>query len=556
MNISKKIAIGVAVAFFSNFSYAQSLQEGIASIDSHKYAKAKKNFEEMVSNSASAENYFYLGNTYLTQTEPDFAKAEEYFRKGLAADNKDYLNKIGLATVKLGKGNKAAAVAEIQRIVKDSRERDPEVLFRAGQALTLFEKNSDANLAVEFLNKAIEKASRKDVPAHYYYTLGDAFRLKLTNSPQVAGDAMTAYERALPVADNKASVYTRMGTLWMQAQQWQRARQEITKAIAADPTYAPAYKALANYEIRFQQGQNATKALENYAKYADEDPDTQLEIAKLYFTNQNYANSRATLEKVFPLVQDPIKFKLRAYLNYADQNYTQAQSDLNTFITTVTDKSRIFPADRGLEGLIIAGLSKNENDESKKSAMMQEAQQKITIAKNAKDQTLDWDAELMKIRGGGADVAAANAGPTNPTIEALKRQIAANPNDVDAIVKLGAAYQEVENWNGSILTWDKMIALSPTWAYSYYAKGVSYQQLANPEMAEASYQKFIDTVLAQKPEEQAQQRETLSYAYYAVAYYNLTKNPEKARDYAAKAVQLKPDYQDAVELNNQLNSNS
>ncbi len=555
MNISKKVVLGVAVGFFANFTFAQSLQEGITSIDSHKYAQAKKNFEEMISKSASAENYFYLGNTYLTQTEPDFTKAEEYFRKGLAADSKDYLNKIGLATIKLGKGNKAAAIAEIQKIVKDSRERDPEVLFRAGQALTLFEKNNDADLAVQFLDKAIEK-SRKGVPAHYYYTLGDAFRLKLTNSPQVAGDAMTAYDKALPVAANKASVYTRMGTLWMQAQQWQKARQEITKAIAADPTYAPAYKALANYEIRFQQAANATKALENYAKYADEDPDTQLEIAKLYFTNQNYANARATLNKVFPVVQDPIKYKLRAYLDYADKNYTQAQADLNTFITTVTDKTRIYPADRGLEGLIIAGLAKDEKDEAKKSAMMQEAQQKITIAKNAKDQTLDWDAEIIKIKGGGANVAAANAGPTSPAIEALKKQIAANPNDVDAIVKLGAAYQEVQNWDAAILTWDKMIAISPTWAYSYYAKGSAYQQLSNPEMAETSYQKFINTVLAQKPEEQEQQKETLSYAYYAVAFYNLEKNPAKAKEYAAKAVQLKPDYQDAIELNKQLNSDS
>src|SRR5690606_39371176 len=103
--------------------------------------------------------------------------------------------KIGLATIKLGNGNKAAAIAEIQKIVKDSRERDPEVLFRARQALTLFEKNNDADLAVQFLDKAIEKP-RKGVPAHYYYTLGDAFRLKLTNSPQVAGDAMTEIGRA------------------------------------------------------------------------------------------------------------------------------------------------------------------------------------------------------------------------------------------------------------------------------------------------------------------------------------------------------------------------
>lgn len=554
MNLSKKIVIGAAAVFFANFTFAQSLQEGIASIDSHKYAKAKKNFEEMVSKSPSAENFFYLGNTYLSQNEPDFAKAEENFRKGLAADGKNFLNKIGLASIKLGKGDKSA-VTEIQNIVKDSKEKDAEVLFRAGEALTLFEKNNNPDLAVQFLDKAIEKAMKAGVPANYYYTLGDAFRQKLSNNPQVAGNAMTAYDKALVVAKNRASVYTRMATLWMQAQRWQLAKEKLDQAIAADPSYAPAYKALAGYEMRYQNPQKATQALINYSKYADEDPNTQLDISKLYFANQDYTNSRATLNKIFDTVQDPIKYKIRAYLDYSDGNFDQAKTDLNTFINTVTDKSRIYPADRGLEGLITAGLAMKEKDESKKNAMMIEAQQKLTIAKNAKDETMDWNTEMAKIQGGGGiSMDAVNAGPTNPTIEALKKQIAANPKDVDALVKLGSAYQEVQNWNGAIMAWDKMIAISPNWAYSYYAKGASYQQLGNDIMAENSYQKFVDTVLAQKPDEQAQQKEALSYAYFLVAYYNQTKDLVKAKDYVSKAVQLNPTYQDAIDLNKKLNN--
>jgi hypothetical protein len=58
---------------------------------------------------------------------------------------------------------------------------------------------------------------------------------------------------------------------------------------------------------------------------------------------------------------------------------------------------------------------------------MTEAQQKIAIAKAAKDETMKWDMELAKIAGGGgASQAEADAGPTNPTIEGLKKQVAAN----------------------------------------------------------------------------------------------------------------------------------
>ncbi len=96
------------------------------------------------------------------------------------------------------------------------------------------------------------------------------------------------------MARNKASVFTRMATLWMAANQWQLATDNLNKAIAVDPTYAPAYKALANYNIRYQKHDAAASNLLNYLKYADEDPVTMLEVSKLYFANGNYTESRSS----------------------------------------------------------------------------------------------------------------------------------------------------------------------------------------------------------------------------------------------------------------------
>lgn len=543
MNV-KKIAFGAAVVFFANFASAQTVQDGINSIDSDKFAQAKTNFTDMISKGPTAENYFYLGNTFLVQGEPDFAKATENFNKGIAADNKSYLNKIGLAAVKLGKGDKSA-IAEIQKIVTDSKEKDAEVLFRAAEALTLFEKNNSPDLAIQYLNKAIERAAKKEVPAHYYYTLGDAYRLK-----RIPGDAMSAYDKALPLAKNKASVYTRIGTLWMAAQQWQQAKTSIDKAIATDQTYAPAYKALAAYNIKYQENAKATQDLINYTKYADEDPYTQLEIAKLYFTNEDYANSKMILDKIFDKVDDPIKFKLRAYQLYADGNYTGAKQSIDSFISQA-EKSRVQPADQGLLGLIAAGLAKDEKDAAKKSALMAEAQQKVAIAKAAKDETLKWDMELAKIAGGGgASQAAADSGPTNPTIEGLKAKVAANSQDTDSLFKLATAYQDIKNWNGAILTWQKMSTLLPDWAPAYYSQGYSYQQAGNNDAAKIAYEKFITTV---KPADAEANKQTLAYAYFAVAYMSKDSDMAKAKDYVAKSVQLDPTYQDAVKLNAEIN---
>ncbi|AZI66750.1 hypothetical protein EIB71_03250 [Kaistella daneshvariae] len=549
MNLTKKIAFGVSVGFFTNFAFGQTLQEGINSADSHKYAQARQVFTDMIAKSATADNYFYLGNSYLTQFEPNFDKAQENFNKGLAADKKSAINKIGLASVKLGKGDKSA-IAEIKEIVKDSRERDPEILYRAAEAITMFGGAANADLAIDYLNKAVDKSAKNGTPAHYYYTLGDAYRLKLTNSPQVAGSAMTAYEKALPTAKNKASVFTRIGTLWMQAQQWQSAKENIDKAIAADPTYAPAYKAKAAYDIRYQQNALATQDLINYAKYADEDPDTQLEISKLFFTNEDYGNSKMYLDKVFDKVEDPIKYKLRAYLQYADGDYAAAKTSMDTFVSKA-EKSRVLTADIGLQGLIAAGLAEKEKDAAKKAALQTEAQQKIAIAKAAKDLTMKWDQELIKIKGGGAvNQASVDAGPTNPQIEALKKQVAAKPQDTDALFKLANAYQEAKNWNGAVHSWQKMNGLLPDWAPAYYSLGYSYQQAGQNELAKLAYEKFISTV---KPADMEANKETLSYAYFAVAYLVKDSDPAKAKEYVAKSVQLNPNYTDAVNLNNQLN---
>ena len=543
MNLTRRVVLTAAVGFFTNLTFAQSVQDGINFVDSQKYAKAKQNFTDLINqNPKDASNFFYLGNIYLTQFDPNFTEAQDSFNKGLALDPKSYLNKIGLASVKLGKGDRSA-IAEIQQIVKDSKEKDAEVLFRAGEALTLFEKNNSPDLAISYLNKAIEKAQKNGVPAHYYYSLGDAYRLK-----KDPGNAMSAYDKAEVVAKNKASVYTRKGTLWIAAQQWQQAKQNIDKAIAVDPTYAPAYKALAGFNIKYQKNAEATQNLINYTKYADEDPYTQLEIAKLYFTNEDYANAKTTLNAVFDKVNDPIKYKLRAYILYGEGDYIGAKQNMDLFISQA-DKSRVQPSDEGLQGLIAAGMAKGEKDAAKKAQLDAIAQQKIAIAKAAKDETLKWDEELAKVKG-GINSASVEQGPTSPAIEALKKKIVENPSDTDSLYKLATEYQNVQSWNGAILTWGKMISALPEWAPAYYSQGYAYQQAKNNDMAKASYEKFISLV---KPAEIEANKPSLGYAYFFVAFMEKDANPEKAKQDVAKSLEYEPTYQDAINLQKALN---
>ena len=69
----------------------------------------------------------------------------------------------------------------------------------------------------------------------------------------------------------------------------------------------------------------------------------------------------------------------------------------------------------------------------------------------------------------------------------------------------------------------------------------------------ANYQKYIDTLLTKPAAVQDQNKVTLSYAYYLVAYFAQKSDLTKAKDYVAKAIQLNPDYADAVNLSKLLN---
>lgn len=549
INIPKKVVMSAVATFVLSFASAQTVAEGINYLDSHKYAKAKEVFNQLIEKSPSAENYFYLGNAYLVQFEPNFDKAKEAFDKGISLDSKSYLNKIGLASIKMGKGQKVSAINDLNQIAKDSREKDPEVLYRIGEALSMYDNSNDPNLAITFLNKAIEKAADKDgVPAHYYYTLGDAYRM--IKDP---GNAMSAYEKASAIAKNKASVFYRMATLWMAAKQYKKAEENINKAIAIDATYAPAYKAQAEYNRTFQRPDETSKSLINYTKYADEDPSTALEIAKLYFINSNFAEAKATLDKVFDKVSDPIKYKLKAYLQYEENDYAGAKASLESYYSKV-EQSRIIPSDAGLEGLIYAGLASKEADATAKAALMQKSAEKMAVVKQANDDTLNWDVEYAKVVSGAAELKAkAEAGPTNENIENLKKQVAVNKEDTTLLFNLAQAYEAANNWEGSALVWQKMNELLPTWEPAYYSKGYAMQKGGYNQSAALAYLKYIDVVLAKPAAEQQPLQENLYGAYYNVALLLKDIDKAKALENIGKALAIKPADPNATNLQKLLN---
>jgi len=138
---------------------------------------------------------------------------------------------------------------------------------------------------------------------------------------------------------------------------------------------------------------------------------------------------------------------------------------------------------------------------------------------------------------------------TNPAIDALLKQVAAKPDDTQALVTLATAYQDAGDWNSAISTWNKITTIIPDWAPAYYSIGYANQSAKNNASAKAAYEQYITKV---KPEEVDASKQNLAYAYFFIAFQDKDTDKEKAKQYIAKSLQYDGSNQDALNLSKSL----
>ncbi len=138
---------------------------------------------------------------------------------------------------------------------------------------------------------------------------------------------------------------------------------------------------------------------------------------------------------------------------------------------------------------------------------------------------------------------------SSPEIEALQKQIAAKPDDTQALVGLATAYQNAGDYASAITTWNKITALIPDWAPAYYSIGYANQAAKNTDAAKSAYEQYIAKV---KPAEVEANKQNLAYAYFFIAFMDKDSNPEKAKQYIAKSLQYDNSNQDALTLSKSL----
>jgi tetratricopeptide (TPR) repeat protein len=282
MNGKMKSLLVAAGLLFTGMVNGQTVQQGLSQLDGDQPTKAKATMTAVVAATPTAENMYYLG--YAQVRTGDLAGAKATFEKGLVTEPKQPLNSVGLATLMLAEKNAAGAKAAFDKILLETKMKNPDVMFRIAEAYTLFEHTNDPGEAVRLIDLITEK-TKKPLTVDMNIVKGDAFLLKNDGGP-----AATAYEQSILV-NKTAKAYIRLGVVYLRGKNYQFTINSYQSAYETDSSFAPYYKRMGEYYIIFGKYKDASKLFRKYVDRAEATAPILLSTAKLLFIAKDYEGS-------------------------------------------------------------------------------------------------------------------------------------------------------------------------------------------------------------------------------------------------------------------------
>jgi predicted Zn-dependent protease len=254
------------------------------------------------------------------------------------------LNKTGIALTTYLEGKTAEAEALFEEVVKESKSKDAEILWRIGEGYTGYARvtgdvdaplypHHNAAKAIEYLDKALK---RDKTNGQIWIAMGDARALA---DPTNGGPAVTAYETAQENKTDAAIAKHRIGNVYWAGKNYNLAVDHFKAALAADSLYAPSYLQLAELYFKVNRFKEAAANMESYVRLTENPTaDMKYRSAQFDFLAKNFEQAVSKLEQIKNDVETPVKYRIlgRSYFNL--ENYEQALLNLNILQTEAPDK--------------------------------------------------------------------------------------------------------------------------------------------------------------------------------------------------------------------------
>lgn len=522
---------------------AQDVDQASKAIDAEQYEKAKSILKGILNTTpTNGKASFLLGNVYLRQSVEDSAKI--YFQKGLAAKEGANLNNIGLGQIDLDNNNITEAKANFTLATATMKKKSIEEYIFIARAY-MNASTPDYKAAIEVLNRA-KVVNPND--AQLQLALGDAFY-----GDKNQNEAYVAYRAAYGTDSSLIRAKMQSGVLLKGARAFNEAVKAYDEVIALNPNYGPVYRELAETYYLWantdgkKYTENIQKSLGFYEKYmslTDYSLSSRMRHADFLILAKDYkaleieANKMKELDKVNP--------RILRYLGYAafeNGNIDAAITALTDFTTKSTNK--IIARDyfylaqaktkkaQGPDGLIVDQAAFAEVLSNYKKAI--ELDEKIANELNAIGKAY-FTKKQYKEAASVFELAIATTTSKNFLEDNIyyglcvyteNRNKKAEELDKEAMIKADKSL-------------DVVIAATPSYLESYLYKARINNTLENDEVAQITYQKFIDLVVVKTPEEIAANKTKLIEAYNNIAAIYANTDKPKAVEYFTKTLELDP----------------
>lgn len=547
MNTFKIFSIAFLTA--TAVGQAQDVEQAKKAVDAEQFEKAKAMLKSIVqSKPENGKAAFFLGNIYLKQNIEDSAKI--FFQKGLSASEGGKFNNIGLGQIDLENGDKAAAQAKFDAVMKDMKKKDTEEYVLIAQAYMNTSK-PDYKAALELLNKA-KLVNPND--ANIKLGLGHAYYGEKNQN-----DAYAAYRDAYAADNSLIRAKMQLGVLLKGAKAYTEAIKAYDEVISLNPNYGPVYRELAETYYYWANNkpstytENIAKSLSNYEKYmslTDYSLPSRMRHADFLILAKDYkaleveANEMKKLDKVNPRI-----LRYLGYSAYENGNIDGAISALNEYIAKGT---KIIAGDYYYLGLAKVAKSVGADGKTVDAALLSEGtalikksvEQEPTLANALNEVGKKYYG--LKLYGVAANIF--EAAILNPNSKNFNEDniyyglcVYTTNRGKDAKTIDRVALQNADK------AMDAVILATPTYQDAYLYKARINNTLENNEVMAKTYQLYLDVLNAKGAEEVTKAKAKVTESYNNMASFYASTDKVKAKELLNKTLAVDPTNNYAIE---------
>ncbi|MGH7230683.1 MAG: tetratricopeptide repeat protein [Nitrospiraceae bacterium] len=434
---------------------------------------------------------------YQAELSQDQEKAIREYQLALRGDPTSIFLKARIAVLLFSTGQIDSAVQFADRIPLADVAEATILVQLAG----IYAGGGKAEKALALYDQAIQIEPRE---SDSYFSKG----VLLVNLKRL-DEAERTFEQGVEKAKDSPVGYYYLGRIEVEAKQFDRAVLHFERAISSNPTFEPAYTALASL---YESQQERTKAIAVYRKYLQavnpHSKEVRQHLVRLYLYNKSYNEALEELEKMLIDNPDDLDAQLRAGLIYGElKDYPKAIERLNKILGERPTELRIRD---------YLGLMYEEVKEYEKAIHAYETNLKIQPA--YVEGHLHMGFLLYRLKR------------SEDALLHLSEAVRLNPKQADAHLLLGLTYLQNEQYALASRAFEQGILHNPENPDLHFNLGTAYDKL----------NRFDDVVRAMESTLRLDPKHTDALNYLGYSYAERGIKIPEAISLIKRAISLKP----------------